>query len=296
MFCLSEEVSTVPNRGPLEHRLTRFDPSAYRYGSLVYAGNGHLTGQFLDRFEGAIVVENPIGESLRMPQSTVTIMLTRAYLDDLVYKEGVSELAHRVTGPITPTPEVVNRGFYRAVSNQSAIIVTAPCVLLDIGGATTDVHYMVEIIRDESTVRPPAGTSVARYVFTDLGISASRDTVLLQLRSHPRAYEFLSLIVSEDVREVYGRLREGDHDPSPAMLSYACLFLALDRFAHGRRPGLVSADLDRVAQVVLTGGAAQLLDEAVVSSVVQLLLVDQKMRPPPTLIDRDYQIWTEGMT
>ena len=52
------------------------------------------------------------------------------------------------------------------------------------------------------------------------------------------------------------------------MLSYACLFLALDRFAKGRGPGLPTADLGRVAQIILTGGAAQSLDETVVQRIV----------------------------
>ncbi len=285
-----------PDAAPLETRLARFDPSAHRFGSLIYAGNGHLSQAFLRRFQNAVVVDNPIADSLRGPRDTVANALRRAYLDDLVYKEGVSELAGRVSGPIRATPEIVSQGFYRAVSNRSALMVITPCLLLDIGGATTDVHYTVEVVRDESVVRPPAGLSVARYVFTDLGISASLDTALLQLRTHPRLYEFLSRVVDDDVREVYRLLREGEYDPPPDLLAYACLFLALDRFAHGRGAGLATADFGRVAQIVLTGGAAQLLDEQVVSRVTALVLPDRRTQPPPTLIDRSYRIWTEGMS
>ena len=55
------------------------------------------------------------------------------------------------------------------------------------------MHYTVEIVLDESDDRPLAGSSIARYVFTDLGIVMSRDSTLAQMRNHPRIYDFLLL-------------------------------------------------------------------------------------------------------
>jgi len=137
--------------------------------------------------------------------------------------------------------------------------------------------------------------SVARYVFTDLGIVASRDTLLLQLRSHPQLYEFLVCVLgSERTRDVYAGLREGEFEPSPQLLSYACLFLALDRFSRGRGPGLPTAELGKLAQLILTGGAAQTLDEAVVGRVLALLLPPEAT-PPLVQVDRRYEIWVAGI-
>jgi hypothetical protein len=136
---------------------------------------------------------------------------------------------------------------------------------------------------------------VARYVFTDLGIVASRDTLLQQLRSHPQLYELLCAVRGAEVRDLYAALREGEHEPSAELLSYACLFLAMDRFRTGRGPGLPTGQLDRVAQVILTGGAAQALDEAVVGRIVALLIAPST--PAPLIqIDRRYEIWVAGIT
>lgn len=281
--------------GPLEVRLRQFDPGRYRYGALVYAGNRFLAPLFVELFPEARVIPNPLAEGLSSKTCTVFEAVRRAYLDDLVYKEGISELRGALSCGIRPTPEVVNRGFYRAMHNGSSIHVAGAGILLDIGGATTDLHYTVELVRDESEEKPSAGMSVARYVFTDLGIVASRDSLMLQLRTHPRLYEFLECVADGDVRETYRLLREGEYRPAPPLLSYACLFVALDRFAHGRAPGLPTADLGKVAQIMLTGGAAQTLDEAVVDRVVRLLL------PPAanlvaSQIDRRYQLWVDGIT
>ncbi|MFO1430036.1 MAG: glutamate mutase L [Candidatus Competibacteraceae bacterium] len=280
---------------PLAERVRRFRPENYRFGSLFYAGNRYLAALFLDRFPHAVVIPNPLAEGLRSKTNSVFEVVRRAYLDDLVYKEGVSELGSRLSDGIRPTPEVVNRGFQRMVFNRSSIEVTGPCILVDIGGATTDIHYTVEIIRDDSEERSSAASSIARYVFTDLGIVASCDTTLQQLRTHPRVYEFLGRVLDDDVREVYRLLREGEYSPSPELLSYGCLFLGLDRFAQGRGPGLPAANLDKVAQIILTGGAAQNLEVGVVARVIDMMLADGGSNPR-LMIDKDYQIWVDGIT
>lgn len=284
-----------PDAGPAAELLRRFDPKRYRYGALVYCGNQYLAADFERRNPGCTVIANPLGQTLSSRVGSAFETVRRAYLDDLVFKEGVSELPERLARAIRPTPEVVSRGFLRSVQGQGSFAIVGICIALDIGGATTDLHYTVEALSDDSPVRPSSGVSVARYVFTDLGIVASRETLMLQLRGHPQLYELLAVVAEGDVRETYALLREGDYQPSPAMLSYACLFLALDRFAKGRGPGLPTAELRSVAQIILTGGAAQTLDEKVAGRVLGLLL-PEGTAPPLVQIDRCYEIWVAGIT
>ena len=282
--------------GPAAALLDAFEPLRYRFDAVVYCGNRHLAPAFVARFPQAKVIENPLGETLSSKVGSVFETIRRAYLDDLVFKEGVSELPRALARSIRPTPEVASRGFLRSINNQSTFTVVGTCLALDIGGATTDLHYTVECIEEDSPVRPSSGVSVARYVFTDLGIVASRDTLMLQLRSHAQLYELLgSVLDGVQTREVYASLREGDYQPSPQLLSYACLFLALDRFARGRGPGLPTGDLGKLAHVILTGGAAQTLDEAVIARMMALLLPTGA--PLPLVqVDRRYEIWVAGIT
>ncbi|MGC2110640.1 MAG: glutamate mutase L [Candidatus Korobacteraceae bacterium] len=278
---------------PLEQRLERFEIDKYRHGALVFAGNKYLGDVFRRRFPSAAIVQNPLADKLVSTDNSVLETIRRAYLDDLVYKEGVSELSSKLSSGIRPTPEVVSLGFQRAV-NGASIGVIAPCLLLDIGGATTDLHYTVEIVKDGTRSVSAGGSSVGRYVFTDLGIVASRDSLLLQLRSHSRLYEFLGAVLSEDITETYRLFREGEYQPSPELLAHGCLFLAMDRFAQGRGPGLPSGDLAQLSQVILTGGASQGLSEDTAASVVRL--VTPKGSKPNILIDRRYEIWVEGIS
>lgn len=280
---------------PLEQRLKSFDTGKYRYGTLAFAGNKHLSKLLRDRYPSALIVPNPLSDRLISTDNSVFEVIRRAYLDDLVYKEGISELRSNLSTGIRPTPEVASLGFQHAVLNGTKFGVIAPCLLLDIGGATTDIHYTIEIVKESSAIRAPAvgGSSVARYVFTDLGIVASRDSLMLQLRSHPRLYEFLSTVLNDDVTETYRLFREGEYQPAPELLAYGCLFLAMDRFATGRGPGLPTGDLGQLAQVILTGGASQVLAEEVAARVVAL--VTPNASKPILLIDRKYEIWVEGI-
>jgi hypothetical protein len=281
---------------PMEQRLNSCDLSNYRYGSLVFAGNRYLADLFCARFPVARVAPNPLAEHLVSRSHSVFELVRRAYLDDLVYKEGVTELSHRLGSGIRPTPELVNAGFQRLVTNRSSIVAVSPCILLDIGGATTDLHYTAEIVtaNGASTV-PPTGYSVSRYVFTDLGIVASRPNLTLVLRAHPRLYELTREILTENVTERYRLFREGEYEPSPQFLAYGCLFLALERFAQGRSAGLPSGDLSKLNQLVLTGGGAQTLSEPMIARVVDLVLPANNNRPS-VLVDRDYRVWVEGIS
>jgi hypothetical protein len=285
-----------PDAGPAAAKLNEFDPRLYRFETLIYCGNRHLAGSFTARCPQARVIDNPLGETLSSRVGSVFEVIRRAYLDDLVFKEGISELHPSIARVIRPTPEVASRGLLRSVNNQGNFAIVGSCVVLDIGGATTDLHYTVECVAEDSPVRPASGLSVARYVFTDLGIVASRDTLILQLWSHPQLYEFLRCVVGDaQTPEVYASLREGDHLPSPSLLSYACLFLALDRFAKGRGPGLPKGVIESVAQIVLTGGAVQALQETVVTRVLDLLLPAGSALPL-VQVDRRYEIWVAGIT
>jgi hypothetical protein len=281
--------------GPAGERILRFDPGRYRYDTLIYAGNRHLAAAFVARLPNAVVIANPQGETLSNRVGSVFETVRRAYLDDLVFKEGISELPAALAHRIRPTPEVTSRGFLRSVSGHSSFTIVGTCLALDIGGATTDLHYTVELISEDSPVRPASGVSVARYVFADLGIVASRDTLLMQLRAHPHLYEFLSAVGDANVQDTYVGLRDGEIDPPAELLSYACLYLALDRFASGKGPGLPVAKLDTLAQLILTGGAAQAMAEAVVARVVTLL-VSPGSPPPLVQVDRRYEIWVAGIT
>lgn len=282
-----------PDNEAMRILIENFSPQDYSYGTLVFAGNKFLANDFRSKFPDAKIIDNPMTNGLFHADDSIFVALRDAYLEDLVYKRGISEIAEKYGCVVRPTPEVVNRGYYRAITENLFPDLSGASVLMDIGGATTDFHYAVELVRDDSVNRPPTGSSVARYVFTDLGVFASLDSTVLQLRRNPRTFEFLATTLNADVSDTYRQLREGEYTPSAELLGYACIFLGLDRFSVGGGPGLPSADLSKLNKLVLTGGAAQLLDEDVVARLVSIFLpsaIDSRF----VMIDRKYEIWVQG--
>ncbi|HVO88004.1 MAG TPA: hypothetical protein VMV45_05650, partial [Casimicrobiaceae bacterium] len=63
----------------------------------------------------------------------------------------------------------------------------------------------------------------------------------------------------------------------------------------GQGPGLPVGQIDRIAQIILTGGAAQVLDEARVQRLLAPLL-PASGAPPLVQIDRRYELWVAGIT
>lgn len=283
-----------PDNQHLERFLESLDITEYRFGRILYAGDAYLRQKASSLFPDAKLVENPIADGFGRPKNSVFQALRDAYLDDLVYKEGVSELVRKFGVPIRPTPEVVNHGYYRAVSGLSRLQFPGASILIDIGGATTDLHYTVEIIRDDTESKPPRGTSVARYVFPDLGVFASRDTTMHQLRRHAQSFDFLKTFGSGDINSSYRALREGELDPDVGFLSYACLFLCIDRFLKGDGPGLPAADLDKISNYVFTGGAAQLIDSEQIARIIGIF-TEQPVETDCIRLDRRYEVWVNGI-
>lgn len=283
----------IAGHEPLLARLMEFDPSSLQYGSLVYAGNRYYSDVMRERFPDVKVVANPMAAGLADLEDSVFVALRDAYLDDLVYKEGISEVAAAYRGSVFPTPQVVSLGYQRCLTEQRFPAMTGASMLIDIGGATTDFHYTTEVVRDDSESRPAPGSSIARYVFPDLGVFSSRDSTISQLRQNPRSYDFLKIVYDGDVSDYYRQLREGECELSPHLLAFACVFLGLDRFARGIGPGLPSTDLAKLNNIAFTGGAAQLLNPAKTAAIVNLFL-NVPVTEQFVIIDSNYEIWVHG--
>lgn len=280
---------------PLMQRLRRMNIESFKYRTLMYAGNKYAAQFLTETYPDSYIVPNPFEQNLVSPQLSVFEAVRNAYLLDIVHKEGVSELRKLSNCGIRPTPEVVNRGFRRSISHRSTLDISGASIVVDIGGATTDLHYTVEIIREDSADKPQGGRSVARYVFTDLGIVASRESTLTQMRAHARIYEFLSCVLDADVKDTYRSLREGEYSPSQALLSYGCLFLAFERFSRGHGPGLPTANFNKVSNVILTGGAVQDLSTEKTQRILSMISGNTAVAPQ-VQTDSRYQLWVDGIT
>ena len=283
----------IPDSEVCQSRIEKLDLSEYTFENLVYAGNRFCAEAVETKFKDVKLVSNPMKSDLEAVDDTVFNALRDAYLDDLVHKKGTSDVASRYNAIIYPTPEVVNRGFYECVTTRLYPQLSGTSVLIDIGGATTDIHYTVDVVQETSPVAPTTQSSVSRYVFTDLGVFTSKENTLMQLRRNVRAFDLLKIVLDTDINAAYSALREGEFDPDVELLAYGCVLLALDRFSRGAGPGLPTADFERMDNIAFTGGASQVLDPRKITQIVNLFLsksVDENF----VFVDRNYDIWVRG--
>ena len=277
----------------LRARLARFDAHRYQYASLIYAGNRYLSHEFLGRHPEAVVLKNPLGDGLSVANDELRDKIRDLYLDDLVDKDGVSSLQPFSDTPIWPTPSIVNLAFDRISKNGSAAQYLSPLIMFDIGGATTDVHFGLEVVAGGHDNRPDSYLSSNRHVFTDLGVFLSRNSALDRLAKHERLYDFFRIVNGPDASRSYADFREGQvADEIPF---YACFFLALDSLADGQDATSPTLSISKISSIIVTGGAAKRLDPSLLSELTTLFLPGGHGGGIPVHLDAGYSIWLDGM-
>lgn len=233
---------------------------------------------------------NVLGTDLRPDPRGLAELIRDAYVDDLADAKGLGALAAVTEVPIWPTPAVVGLTAERMTRDPVPLGPTTPFVVVDAGGATTDVFACAELRGvDGSSVRSTHGESMVRHVFPDLGVASSAPTLLHRLALEPELLDLGAIVAPDGARAFYYAVCEGD----PAALAgpagfLACLFLALRRVAD------LHVDLARAAGVVITGGAWRCAPPSAIRRVVDA--TRGTSAPPATvLLDRRYALWAYGL-
>lgn len=282
-----------PDADHMRGQMAKFDDSTYSYQTLVYAGNEYLASEFTSKFPHASVVANPLSQNLDLACEDLLEKVRDLYLDDIVEKQGVSKLQAFSAVPIWPTPAIVNLASDHIGRNGSTLQFSSPSIVLDIGGATTDAHFGMEVIDEKATGRSNGFRAYNRHVFTELGVFASLDSTVTKLSEHPRLYEFIRTVYGESASRNYAQFREGEVPED--MLFYGCFFLAFDSLSSKSDKGSPTLRLGKINSIVLTGGASQRADKTIMSELTRLLLPSGRENGIEVVLDSDYQIWLDGM-
>lgn len=260
-----------------------------KYESIVFSGNELLHEVVRGLWPKIVCTRNVLGEDLNWQGEDLVETLREAYLSDLVSKKGISNMRAFSSVPIIPTPAVVQKSFKAVLDLRTKFYFSTPLLMLDIGGATTDLFFGGELLPENGDLnpRPP----INRHVFTDFGVYTSKDSLLRKLSLSHRLSDFLRALDSSCAESRYLRIRENDIDwIGTDFLAEACFFLALDS-CYSDLQGRVNLELDRVACVVVTGGASQLCDAPKLKRIANICGASNAK----VVLDDEYQIWLEGM-
>lgn len=283
-----------PDAKKMKKQIDKFDTHRYKFQTLIYAGNKYLAKEFKNRYKQAIIVKNPISDNLNLCNEDILHKIRDFYLDDLIEKEGVTKLQKFSEAPIWPTPAIVNLAFEKIAHSKSKLQFTAPYIILDIGGATTDIHFGLELVKTGRSNRLSNYRSINRYVFTELGVFTSRESTVKRLSTNKNLYEFFRMLYGQNASRKYADFLDGNIDED--LLFYACFFLALDSVSQDDdKNSIPLLDIQKIKSIVVTGGASQKVKPERLSRITELFLKDYSKKKIKVILDEKYEIWIEGM-
>lgn len=269
------------NGGIFDERLYSY-LNKLKYSNAVYVGNEKDADLLRSNVQRLNVLPNIIDDRLHIVEHHLKDYLTNLYQQDIEGKEDIKDLYQITNNQIYSTPYVVNRSLPLIDASFS---VTDPFILLDIGGATTDVHYSKDLVSDNIVTEQGHD----RIVFKKLGVYKSRQSLIFTAEQNEFSYELLMhLKVTENIYEEHS-------EKATKILMQLAIFLVLSKMSH-YRPAYVTLKLLSMNSIVFTGGITKVLTTEDIEDVVaffyrKILNSDHK---PVTVLDANYDIWTLG--
>lgn len=269
------------NSGVFDDKLHNY-LAKLNYSNAVFVGNGPDAALLATQIDNLVVLPNIIDDRLHIVEKHLKDYLTNLYQQDIEGKEDIKHLYEITGNQIYSTPYMVNKSLPLIHTSFS---VTDPFILLDIGGATTDVHYSKDLVNDNIVTEQGHD----RIVFKKLGVFKSRQSLIFTAENNEFSYELLMhLKVTENIYNEHS-------EKATKILMQLAIFLVLCKMSH-YRPMYVTLKLLAMNSIVFTGGITKVLDNDDIEDVVaffyrKILNSDHK---PVAVLDANYDIWTLG--
>jgi uncharacterized protein (TIGR01319 family) len=251
------------------------------------------------------VVDNVFPRAGEIAITATREAVRELFLRHITRAKGLEGLMTVLKTDCEPTPLAVSR----ALGDLG--VKGAPVVLVDLGGATTDVHSLGGVREDRRQAELPT-PEVMRSVEGDLGVRWGAPGVIQALGDRER--ERLERRAGTDLEAAAMHRHE---DPSflpksdgerlvDRLLAEAAIAIALERHAGkvvvrhrpwGDRYQVTGKDLRPARFLVATGGALRSAGEgrAIVKTALDAARAAQVPTSPDIVIDRDYALYAVGL-
>lgn len=285
----SDLIDVVIIVGGIDSNSDNFSKSLYSYLDKLNYSNVVFVGSKLDEpaikenIENVVVLPNIIDDRLHIVEDSLKAYLTNLYQQDIEGKEDIKDLYSITDNQIFSTPYIVNKTLPFIDTKYSVV---NPFVLLDIGGATTDIHYSKDLV-DENIVTE---NEYDRLVFKKLGVYKSKQSLIFAAKSNEFVYELLMhLKVTENIFEEQS-------SKATKILMQLAIFLVLCKISHYKK-AYVNLKLLSVNSFVLTGGITKVLTVEEIENIISFFYkkILNSDHNPATVLDSNYDIWTLGV-
>ncbi|MCP3688038.1 MAG: methylaspartate mutase [Gammaproteobacteria bacterium] len=252
------------------------------YSNIVYVGTAQDAPDIKQNIRDVVILPNIIDDRLHIVEEHLKVYLTNLYQQDIEGKEDIKHLYNITDNQIYSTPYIVNQALPLIDTKFS---VTNPFILLDIGGATSDIHYSKDLAEDNTV----SENAYDRLVFKRLGVYKSKQSLIFAAQSNEFVYELLMhLKVTENIFHEHS-------DKATKVLMQLAIFLVLCKMSHYSK-AYINLKLLAINSIVLTGGITKVLTveeiEMIVAFFYKKILTSK--HNPVTVLDSNYDIWTLG--
>ncbi len=284
----SDRVDVVIIVGGIDSRNQAFSDKLFNYidnldySNIVFAGGSKNAALLQQRIPRLVTLPNVIDNRLHIVEAHLREYLVNLYQQDIEGKEDIKNLYQITSNQIFSTPYIVNRALPQ-IGDRFAV--ASPFILLDIGGATTDIHYSKDLVEDNMVTE----NEYDRLVFKRLGVYRSRQSLVLAAQSNEFVYELLATLnVTENI------LSEHSERATKVLMQLA-IFLVLCKMSHFRK-AYINLKLLAINSIVLTGGITKVLTDEDIDLIIAFFyrkILNSEHRPT-TILDLNYDIWTLG--
>jgi len=251
------------------------------YANIVYTGSKKSVAFLEQNIDRLKVLPNIVTDKLQVREEELKEYLTNLYQADIIGKEDIKELYAVTSNQIYSTPYIVNQTLPKLHTHFPQVV--DPFILVDIGGATTDIHYSTDLVADNMVLEG----GYDRLVFKKLGVYKSRESLVFAAKNNEFVYELLNYLnVTENILEEQSEL-------ATKILMQLSIFLVLYKVS-AQHPGYITLQLERLESIVFTGGITKVLEDADIEEIIhfvykKILGYDQI---PVLVLDKAYEIWT----
>ena len=253
------------------------------YSNIIFVGTEKQVPYLTKNIDNLKVLPNIITNKLQMNEEELKTYLTNLYQEDIMGKEDIKHLYQLTANQIYSTPYIVNRSL-PFISDKLDVV--DPFIVVDIGGATTDIHYSKDLADDNIIT----SNEYDRLVFKKLGVYKSRDSLVFSAKNNEFVFELLAYLNTTE------NMLDSDCEKSTKLLMQLAIFLVLYKVSHHHKSYL-NIKLATLNSIVFTGGITKVLTKEEMEDIT--LFFYKKLLnfhiAPEIVVDTNYDIWTLGI-
>ena len=254
------------------------------YSNIVYVGSQKDAQNLQKNIENLVVLPNIVDNRLHIVEENLKEYLTNLYQLDIEGKEDIKSLYSITSNQIYSTPYIVNQTL-PFINTKFSVV--NPFILIDIGGATTDIHYSKDLVDDNIVTT----NEYDRLVFKKLGVYKSKESLIFTAKNNEFVYELLThLKVTENIFEEQS-------EKALKVLMQLAIFLVLCKMSHYKQT-YINLKLLSINSIVLTGGITKVLADLEIEDIISFFYkkILNSNHNPSVVMDHNYDIWTLGIT